>query len=366
MTGLSASKSATPLSERLIERIRESGPMPLSDYMSACLYDRDFGFYNSQMPFGVGGHFITAPEISQVFGELIGLWSAAVWSGHLASPQQFTLAELGPGRGTLMADALRAAGLMPPFISAAQVLMVETSAVLTDVQRATLQAAPVPVMWAHNLSLVNVPAIVIGNEFLDAIPVNQWVKDGGRVAKRAVGLSDTGELVFTLIHGAQPPEWIAAQLAGADDGTIAEHRDTSSLVKELLRIGSHAPLAGVLIDYGHASGELGDTLQAVREHHAEHPLASPGLADITSHVDFKRFLFELEHAGLAVDGPTTQAEFFGRLGIMQRASKLIAANPEKAGTIEAGVVRLMAPNGMGTRFKVIGFRSKSLPPLPGF
>lgn len=355
----------TPLARKLIARISTEGPMPLKDYMAACLQDPEHGYYRSRLAIGRDGDFVTAPEISQIFGELIGLWSAVVWQ-QMGSPGRISLIEMGPGRGTLMRDALRAARLVPAFAAAAQVHLVESSEALRDVQARTLTDMDAPPVWHTRLENVpDGPAIIIANEFLDALPVDQLAAGPSGWRLRVVTADAGQRLQFD--DSAVPFEGDVRPYTGITGaGSILTVPDYADLAAQLGARGREHPVAALLIDYGHTTSTAGDTLQAVRGHKYEHPLTSPGEADLTTQVDFEDFAVRIaEHESLAIDGPVTQAEFLGSLGIVQRASKLMAANPARGGDIEAGVARLLAPQGMGTRFKVIGVRSASLPPLPG-
>lgn len=358
----------TPLALQLKERIRRDGPITIAAYVDACLQDEAHGYYRKRAAIGHGGDFITAPEISQIFGELIGLWAAVVWQ-QMGAPARVNLVELGPGRGTLMRDALRAVAKVPGFRDASRVHLVETSERLQQVQRAELGAAGVPVAW-HAGGLADVPegpAVLIANEFLDTFPVHQFEIVEGGAFQRGVGLDAEGRLQFVRIAPRAPIDPAAGR-----PGDIVETQDFTALF-ELNRMMAAAPLAGLFIDYGHVAPGAGDTLQALRNHRFEHPLCSPGEADLTVHVDFAHFrtypetAFETEGwpAGVC-DGPITQAEFLGRLGILQRAERLMSANPGKAHEIEMAVARLISPTGMGSRFKALGVRSAHLPPLPGF
>lgn len=375
----------TPLAIVLKARIRREGPISVRDYITACLQDETHGYYRSQRAIGQDADFVTAPEISQIFGELIGLWAAVVWQ-QMGQPERFDLIELGPGRGTLMADALRATRIVPGFREAARICFVESNATLRAVQRKGLGDLPSTVVWLRDVADIDgnsvevgvslnpgpAPAIIIANEFLDAMPARQWIKaDDGAFRERGVGIDDAGQLMFQALGtdvGA-PPSEIHAKLA-PEAGAIIEEQEFSLLVDVLARLASRRPLAALFIDYGHLRSASGDTLQAVRGHRHEPVLTSPGEADLSMQVDFAHFTrmarvaAEQAGAALAVDGPTTQAEFLGALGIAQRASRLMAANPERAASLEQDVARLMAPEGMGTRFKVIGLRSIDLQPLP--
>ncbi len=335
----------TPLALELKEHIRREGPISVGEYMQACLHDPEQGYYVKQPAIGRDGDFITAPEISQIFGELIGLWSAVVWQ-QMGSPARVNLIELGPGRGTLMRDALRAAAKLSQFENALSVHLIDRNARLIEQQRATLTATNRPVSWHASLTTApGAPSIIIANEFLDTVPAAQSIDD---IARR-VTLDAADRLVFT-----------------PNSGTLNESQDHTALIADVADRSANAPIAALFIDYGYAATASGDTLQASRAHQFEHPLTSPGEADLTVHVDFAAFAAAAARAGLAVDGPLSQGEFLGRLGVVERASYLMSANPAKAGEIELAVARLIAPQGMGSRFKAIGLRSPNLPKLPGF
>jgi len=355
-------RAATPLALKLAARIARDGPIGIADYMQACLQDPEHGYYRRRPAIGSGGDFITAPEINQVFGEIIGLWCAVVWQ-QMGSPPALRLVELGPGRGTLMLDVLRAARLVAAFRTALRVELIESNAMLEPVQRATLKDEEVPLRWRSGLEAGTGPVIVIANEFLDTLPVSQWVFDGGVWHRRCVGIDASGALCFA--DGAAdttlaPP----ASLREPRDGDIYESRALELVPFAAQLAGLGAPLAALFIDYGHPQPGYGDTLQAVAAHRYADPLHAPGENDLTAQVDFAAVAEAMHHGGLASDGPVAQAEFLGRLGIIERASKLMAANPVKAAQIEAGIARLIAPGGMGTRFQAIGVRSPDLPPLP--
>jgi SAM-dependent MidA family methyltransferase len=360
MTG--AAHAATPLARRLAARIAQGGPITVADYMQACLQDPEHGYYRRRMAIGGVGDFITAPEISQVFGELIGLWCAVVWQ-QMGAPQSVRLIELGPGRGTLMRDALRAARLVPEFRAALSAELVESNEALAAVQRTTLGGEDVPLRWSVELEPGSAPAIVVANEFLDTLPVTQWVFRDGAWRARCVGLDAAGELTF--VDGAPDAHiTLPSDVGPPHDGDVWESRDAAlaGFAGNLAALG--APVAALFIDYGHAHPGLGDTLQAISEHRYTDPLHTPGEADLTSQVDFAAFAHTVRAQRLACDGPLPQAEFLGRLGIIERASRLMAANPAKAAQIETAIARLMAPGGMGTRFQAIGVRSRDVAPLP--
>jgi len=361
MTG-PAPRAATPLARRLAARIAQDGPISVAAYMQACLQDPEHGYYRRRMAIGGVGDFVTAPEISQVFGELIGLWCAVVWQ-QMGAPQAVRLIELGPGRGTLLRDALRAARLVPEFRAALSAELVECNVALADLQRTTLGGEDVALRWSAELEPGAAPAIVVANEFLDTLPVTQWVFRAGAWHMRCVGLDAAGELTF--VDGAPDARiTLPSDVGPPHDGAVWESRDAAlaGFAGKLTTLG--ASVAALFIDYGHAQPGLGDTLQAISEHRYTDPLHAPGEADLTSQVDFAAFAHAIGAQRLACDGPVPQAEFLGRLGIIERASRLMAANPAQAAQIETAIARLIAPGGMGTRFQAVGVRSRDLAPLP--
>jgi SAM-dependent MidA family methyltransferase len=367
------------LSARLLARIDRDGPIRIDAFMAACLDDARHGYWQRGGGIGAGGDFITAPEVSQIFGELIGLWCVVVWQS-LGRPDGVHLIELGPGRGSLMVDALRAAGTVAGFLEAASVHLIEASAPLREVQRRALLPARrragsrAPSMTWH-ASLADVPqgpAIAIANEFLDALPIRQLIFTGQGWHERVVAREGEG-LKFALGAPveARPPARnpllgpLLGPPQGPPQGTVWEVREAdAALVAELAR--RTGPLVALFIDYGPAEDAFGDTLQAVRRHAYVDPLAAPGASDLSAHVQFAGLARSAAAAGLAAAGPLPQAAFLGRLGIGERAARLMAANPERAGELAAGVERLMSPTGMGGLFKAMALRSPHLPPPAAF
>ncbi|HEU0060656.1 MAG TPA: SAM-dependent methyltransferase [Hyphomicrobiaceae bacterium] len=360
MSSAEATHAGTGLLAVLRERIRQQGPLRLDAYMATCLTDPVHGYWNKPRSIGADGDFITAPEISQVFGELLGLWAATTWQG-MGHPARVRLIELGPGRGTLMRDALRAAAIVAPFRAALSVHLIEKSPALRHQQQAMLASAGAATLsWHEDLAEVPAgPAIVIANEFLDALPIRQLVFGNGVWRERTVELDSQGVLRFGL--GEVVP---FAGHTRARPGDVAELRGGEDVVLAELKTRS-APVSALLIDYGPAAPAYGDTLQAVRRHAYVPPLSDPGDVDLTAHVRFATLLDKARAAGLAAHGPLTQAEFLGRLGIIERAARLMAANPGEAGQIEAAVQRLLMPTGMGGQIKVLAVGSPRLPsPAP--
>jgi SAM-dependent MidA family methyltransferase len=340
----------------LAQRIRTDGPLPVADFMGQCLGHPQWGYYIRQDPLGAAGDFITAPEISQLFGELIGLWCAVVWQ-TMGQPDRVVVAELGPGRGTLMADFLRAAGQLPAFRQALRLCLVETSPHLRACQQRTLKDETI--LWLSDVTdLPEGPLLVVANEFFDALPVSQYVRRGETWRERCVGMSDDR---FVFVDG--PVAAIDAPPSQEGDIFEINHpaRDICRGLGRRLATGGGAAL---VIDYGHPFSAPGDTLQAVRRHRPVPVLGSPGDADLTAHVDFQA----LAEAAAPAKATrlVTQGDFLRTLGIEVRAQRLIAAAPNKAMDITNACRRLIEPQGMGTLYKIRALTHPGLPTPPGF
>jgi NADH dehydrogenase [ubiquinone] 1 alpha subcomplex assembly factor 7 len=345
------------LKDKLVAQIRAVGPIGLDAYMTACLHDPDFGYYATRPRLGEDGDFITAPLISQMFGELIGLWAIETWS-QIGKPSTFRLVEVGPGDGTLMVDALRAAKLAPDFLAAADLWLVETSGPLAARQREAL--AGTPATWAASLDEVptGAPLILIANEVLDCLPVTQFVRRKEGWTERVVGLDDAGELAFGL--GPPRPAQDMAPEGTLIEMSAAQADFTAAVARRVLTEGG----AALLIDYGGEDG-AGDTLQALRGHQKEEPLENPGEADLTVHADFRAVRMAVKATGAKV-AILPQGEFLRRLGIDQRAQRLAAAEPGKADVIARQLDRLTGENQMGRLFQVACLYRGADGPPPGF
>jgi SAM-dependent MidA family methyltransferase len=360
----------TPLEREIRRRIESAGPMPVAQYMTLCLTHPEHGYYTTRDPLGAAGDFVTAPEISQMFGELIGLWAAAAWRA-MGSPANVRLVELGPGRGTLMRDALRAAKVMPDFRAALVVHMVEISPVLEQMQRQSFRAADVPISWhAAFEDVPEGPLIVIANEFFDALPVHQAVMCADGWHERVVKIDEDGKFRFSIDRDPIPlfDQFLPGNLRPAKIGEIFEWR-ADRLVLELSRRIVRSGGVALLIDYGHTESAIGDTLQAVSAHEFADPLAFPGLLDLTAHVDFQALARAAESMRARVHGPVEQGAFLRRLGIEQRAAALkVGASPEQAMAIQSGLVRLTStePTGMGKMIKALALSGLQIDALPGF
>ncbi|QEN90023.1 class I SAM-dependent methyltransferase [Labrys sp. KNU-23] len=351
--------SETPLAREIKDLIRQEGPIDVARYMTLALGHPRHGYYITRDPLGAAGDFTTAPEISQMFGEIIGLWAAHRWM-ILGSPAHINLVELGPGRGTLMADALRAIGkVLPAFAAAIELHLVETSPTLRKAQSNALArslASRSPIWHEDIATLPDGPLIIIANEFFDALPVHQLVQQSGRWHERLVGLLE-GELAFGLAPDPIPANQAPSLSDGALDGTIVEYPEAGSRVmaalsERLARFGG----AALIIDYGHIEFGVGDTLQAMAAHAFVDPLARPGEADLTTHVCFETLARIAADKRLAIDILATQAQFLNELGIRPMAANLSRhATPQQAEAIAKALERLTddAPRAMGSLFKVL-------------
>ncbi len=356
----------TALKQEILKLIAQEGPISIERYMALCLGHPKFGYYMTRDPLGAAADFITAPEISQIFGELIGLWVAQVWL-DMGQPEELLLVECGPGRGTLMRDALRAAGTVPGFMKALRVELVETSPVLKAEQLRRLSGCGVPVRWHSGLQSIPAgpPRIIVGNEFLDALPIRQYVRQSGGWHERMIGAS-----AEMLIHGLAPTaEGGLAQ--NAPEGAVLEIAPMAQrFIKDLAKGLKDDGGAALFIDYGHIRTGLGDTLQAVARHAFVDPLDAPGEADVTAHVDFAALTHTAQAAGLCVHGPMEQGPFLRNLGLDVRAQMLMqkAANEDQRLTIMGEERRLadMSKTGMGKLFKAIAFTGPGQPTPPVF
>ena len=356
------------LEDHLRRRIDADGPMSLASFMEEALGNPDFGYYMSGDPFGRSGDFITAPEISQMFGELIGLWFAVVWRS-LGSPDPVNLIELGPGRGTLMADMLRTAKTMPEFRSALRVHMVETSPALAASQRKSLKKTGVEVHWHDAFERVpEGPFLLMANEFFDALPIRQFIRAGDgwreRVVKWDLG---KGGFCFGVSPSLDPAPPLSRDLLSAPVGAVVEISPAAgeiagSIGRRVAKDGG----AALIIDYGHPVSAAGETLQAVKGHAYHDVLSDPGQADLTAHVDFSALARAAMAAGARAHGPVTQGDFLESLGISARAGALLGtASAAQAEDIKSAHKRLVDKGEMGALFKVLALSSDVAPP-PGF
>lgn len=364
---MSGPESGTRLARRLKRRIASDGPISVADYMSACLSDPQDGYYMNAEPFGTGGDFVTAPEVSQLFGELIGGWLVHVW--HMAGrPARFQLVELGPGRGTLMADALRVAKLDSAFIAAARLTLVETSPRLREKQAATLASAPLKPGFAAGLGEIpdDAPLFLVANEFFDALPIHQHVLTENGWRERMIGLDDAGELCFGIGPASLADEDLPSAARNAAPGAALETQPLANAVAASIgeRIAAHGG-AALVIDYGYARSAPGDTLQALYRHEFDPALARPGEADLTAHVNFEALGHAFRSTGAKVSGPMAQGDFLIGLGLLERAGQLGSGKSAHVQErIRADVERLAGPDAMGALFKVLAATKEGLTPPP--
>ena len=350
----------TPLARLLAREIADAGPISIARWMALCLGHPDHGYYPTRDPLGTAGDFTTAPEISQMFGEMIGLWLADLWL-RAGSPAKVRLVELGPGRGTLMADLLRATRAVPGFAAAAQVHFVETSPVLR-----AAQAKAVPHASAHaELAEVpdDAPLLLVANEFFDALPIRQFVRVAAGWRERMV--SRVGDR-FAPVLGSLPAEaFVPGALWNSPVETIVEASPASTAIAAEIGVRlAQSGGAAVIIDYGHAGPVTGDTLQAVRGHASVDPFAAPGEVDLTAHVDFTALG---KVSGARAFGPVGQGAWLDALGIAARATSLKGrATPEQAAAITAATQRLTDPAAMGDLFKVLALTAPGWPEPVGF
>jgi NADH dehydrogenase [ubiquinone] 1 alpha subcomplex assembly factor 7 len=358
----------SPLHTELKRLIRTSGPMPVWRYMELCLMHPQHGYYISRDPLGREGDFTTAPEVSQMFGELLGLWAASIWKA-IGSPQLFRLIELGPGRGTMMSDALRALRVLPPLYQTLSVHMVEINPVLREKQKATLTGLR-NISWHESIDEVpEGPCVIFANEYFDVLPIHQMVRRETGWHERVIELDDDENFTFGTAPDPTPgfeallPPLVRAAPAGA----IFEWRPNTEIMSIAQRVRDHRG-AAIVIDYGHARSDVGDTFQAIARHSFADPLRSPGLADITAHVDFDALAQAAEAVGARAHGPVTQAEFLQRLGIETRALTLMQkASHEVSEDVSNALKRLIGGGreGMGALFKVLAISDPDLTALAG-
>jgi NADH dehydrogenase [ubiquinone] 1 alpha subcomplex assembly factor 7 len=359
----------SPLQSELKKLIRSSGPMPVWRYMELCLTHPQYGYYVSRDPLGREGDFTTAPEVSQMFGELLGLWTASVWKA-IGSPPLLRLIELGPGRGTMMTDALRALRVLPPLYQSLSIHLVEINPVLRDKQKAVLSGVP-NVAWHDDIDEVpDGPAVVLANEYFDVLPVHQVVKRENGWHERVVEIDGSGALVFGAAAEPMPRfEMLLPPLVrAAPVGAVFEWRPDTEIMKITTRVRDQDG-AALIVDYGHLRSDAGDTFQAIARHSFTDPLKNPGQADVTAHVDFQALVRAAEDLGARAHGPVSQGEFLKRLGIETRAATLMAkTTPEISEDISGALKRLIGGGrgGMGSMFKVLAISGPHLPLLAGF
>jgi len=337
--------------------------------MELCLMHPKHGYYVSRDPLGRAGDFTTAPEVAQMFGELLGLWAASVWKA-IGSPPVLRLVELGPGRGTMMADVLRALRVLPPLYQSLSIHLVEINSVLRDKQASILSGVR-NIAWHDTIDgIPEGPAVILANEYFDVLPIHQVVRRENGWHERVVDLDDDGELIFDA--AAEPiPRFdvlLPPLVRAAPVGAVFEWRPDAEIMKIASRVRDQDG-AALIIDYGHMRSDAGDTFQAIARHSFTDPLKAPGQADVTAHVDFQALARAAEDLGARVHGPVTQGEFLKRIGIETRAVTLMAkATPEVSEDISGALKRLTdsGRGGMGSMFKVLAVSEPQLTLLAGF
>jgi SAM-dependent MidA family methyltransferase len=355
----------TALADEIKRLIAHEGPMSVERYMALALYDPRHGYYMTRDPFGEAGDFTTAPEISQMFGELIGLWVADV-ARHLPASGTVRLVELGPGRGTLMADALRALKIVPALRARMSVHLVETSPVLRARQYGMLRECGLPMTWhERHDEIPEGPAIFIANEFFDALPIRQFVRMEHGWCERLIGLDANGALTYGL---AAEPE--TKPFAREPVGTLVELSPTGiTVIGDLGERFKRSKGAALIIDYAHANHGRGDTFQAVRRHAFADPLADTGEADLTAHVNYAALWQIAAASGAAVHGPVTQRWFLHTIGLKARVRALKRKADERQRAAVSAAARRLAgrrEGEMGEPFVALAIAHPSLPLLPGF
>ena len=368
------------LGQRIARLIEAQGPISIAQFMAIALHDPKSGYYATRDPFGTRGDFITAPEISQMFGELLGLWIAQCWRDQ--GKPDARLVELGPGRGTLMSDALRVIRqLMPEFLAKVEIVLVEASPALTGIQKSTLALSGAKMRWTRQIddSLGDKPLFLLANEFFDALPIHQFVKTERGWCERMVVAKDDA-LQFAVSPEAVPASAIPANRDNAPLGAFYETSPASSaVVQQIAEIIARHGGAALFVDYGYgADAGFGETLQAVAAQKYASVLKAPGDADLSAHVDFAAMADEARHAGAMPYGPVDQGEFLVALGILTRAERLASndgftlswqkLHPHlgSAPLIESQLNRLIKPDQMGTLFKALAIMPNGANPPPGF
>lgn len=345
----------TSLKTRIQRLIETSGPISVSEYMTICLSDPDFGYYMTRDPFGTQGDFITAPDISQMFGELIAIWSIGIWHA-LEKPSDIVLCEIGPGRATLMNDMLRTiTQLAPSLAKSAKVVLVETSPRLIERQKEVLGSFEINIQWIDRFDAVpHGPLILVSNELFDALPIRQFVKYDGRFVERLIGLDEAGNFQFVSGVAGIDASLLPKDHNATPEGTIFEVAPSrAALMQQISERIATSRGAALTIDYGHLKSGFGDTLQAMLKHAYDDVFANPGVADLTSHVDFQH-LEEIAIRSGCKTGTMTQGEFLLAMGLIERAGRLGSGRGDDfQNKLRQDVERLAAPDQMGDLFKVL-------------
>ena len=361
------------LKARIAALIEAQGPMSVAQFMTLALLDPKDGYYATRDPFGSpkngkGGDFVTAPEISQMFGEMLGLWVLQAWADQ-GCPKNPRLVELGPGRGTLMADMLRGLSVEPEFTADLDVVLIEASPVLQEMQAEKLRGSGADVSWQTQFddSLADRPLFLVANEFFDALPVRQYVRTSRGWCERMVTVLDD-QLQFALAPVPVPPSIIPENRETAPEGGVFETSPARlALAENIAAIIAARGGAGLIVDYGYdAVTGFAETLQAVGGHRFADVLAAPGEDDLSAHVDFAALAQAGKRGGASVAGPVTQGAFLASIGITERAEQLMKAHPASAADLLSATERLIGAQQMGTLFKALAFLPPSVSDVAGF
>lgn len=348
-----------PLIKIMRDQIRHSGPLTVAEYMDLSLMHPQFGYYVTHDPLGAEGDFTTASEITQVFGEVIGLWCVEVWKS-LGSPNPFVLCELGPGRGTLMQDALRAGRLVPGYSEAVRLHLLEASPFLKAKQQEALKDYK-PRHIAALTELPDLPVIIIANEFFDALPIRQFVRYQGNWKERRVAITPQDALAYVLLPASDAPDFDLPDESVVEVCPSADHW-ASAIARPIVKNTG----AALIIDYGDDE-VVGETLQALSHHRPAHPLSMPGRIDLTAHVSFDPIATAARKIGCRIRGPVPQGEWLLTLGARERTEQLCAnATEPQQRNLRTALARLTDPAAMGNIFKVMSFTNRNAPPPPGF
>ncbi|EJF88362.1 hypothetical protein ME1_00681 [Bartonella vinsonii subsp. arupensis OK-94-513] len=356
------------LKEKIKEIIAHNGPITVSQYMTLALTDSQFGYYQTQKPFGRNGDFITAPEISQLFGEMIGIWTLASWKAQ-GCPQPFILAEIGPGRGTLMDDILRTIQkLSPEAFHAAEIFLIEISKKLAEEQKKRLSSYQKKIYSIKNFDQIPLkPLFLIANEFFDTLPINQYIKINGKWKERRISVNQDGDFIFIAAPDKLPSSCLQSYCSEIPDGTIFEHAPTRhQLMQQISHHLVQVKGSALLIDYGASDLAFGDTLQAVSKHKFRDIFDAPGEHDLTSHVGFS-FLKKIALEESCFAEILEQGEFLLKMGLLERAKQLGAGkSATQQDKIRQDIERLAGPDQMGKLFKVLYVCDKNIPLPPQF
>lgn len=345
---------AKNLKSLIADKIKQDGPISISEYMGLCLGHPEFGYYMTRDPFGADGDFTTAPEISQMFGEMIGAWCLQVWH-DMGEPKSFNLIEMGPGRGTFMQDILRICGRKNDFLDACDIYLIETSPHLREVQKTRL--SEYIIKWAYDFNdiKINTPSIIVSNELLDALPVHQFVRHQNHWHERAIGLNEQDDLIIVETSPSFDPRLMIDESL-AQNGDIVELCPAAQhLIKDIADKIAEFGGAALFIDYGYTHSAPGDSIQAMKAHKFVDITHDPGECDITAHVNFERLLNVAKQSNVKCEDLVTQGEFLRNLGIELRADMLKKQNPEKSDEIISALNRMIGESDMGNLFKVFGF-----------